>query len=92
MASEERSVEQDCELFIRIFVEEFNENEDLETYLEDLSVYWMDDLTYVINVIIRALEQFKNDRRFPSVDVYLKEDDREYAEKLLEDVGGRDGL
>ncbi len=84
MASEERSVEQDCELFIRIFVEEFNENEDLETYLEDLSVYWMDDLTYVINVIIRALEQFKNDRRFPSVDVYLKEDDREYAEKLLE--------
>lgn len=84
MDSEERSVAQDCELFIRIFVEEFNENEDLEACLEDMSVYWMDDLTYVINVIIRSLEHFKSNGSLPVTNVYLKEDDKEYAEELLE--------
>lgn len=86
MASEERSVAQDCELFVRIFADEFYENEDLESFLEDMSVYWMDDLAYAINVVIKSLDTFKAEGRFPVQDVYLKADDKEYAEELLKAV------
>ena len=44
MAAEERSLAQDCKLFTRIFEEEFVDNEELERALEDISLYWNDDL------------------------------------------------
>lgn len=46
MADEERSLAQDCKLFTRIFEEEFVDNEELEKALEDISLYWNDDLAY----------------------------------------------
>lgn len=46
MASDERSLADDCRLFIRIFEEEFVDNPDIEQLLEEKSIYWNDDLAY----------------------------------------------
>lgn len=83
MKNESRSLEEDCALFARIFEEEFEDNADLESFLEDLSIYWIDDLGYVLNLIIRNLELFKKSSRMPMPGVFMKEDDREFAFGLL---------
>ncbi len=83
MKNESRSLEEDCALFARIFEEEFEDNADLESFLEDLSIYWIDDLGYVLNLIIRNLELLKKSARMPMPGVFMKEDDREFAFGLL---------
>ena len=55
MASPERSLKEDCKLFEHIFEEEFVDNEDLEAILEDMNLYWNDDLAYALNYCIMTL-------------------------------------
>ena len=61
MASETSSLEEDCDLFIKIFsdLELFEDNEDLASTLEDISLFWTDDLGFVLNVIVRSLETLR---------------------------------
>ncbi|MFA5325403.1 MAG: transcription antitermination protein NusB, partial [Bacteroidales bacterium] len=83
MNSSENSFEEDCNLFMRIFEEEFEDNEALENILEDLSLYWIDDLAYVLNVIIKNIETAKIKKKLVHPNVFLKDDDREFAQRLL---------
>lgn len=83
MESEERSLKEDCELFSNIYMEEFEDDEDLASDLEDMSLYWMDDLGFVLNVILRNLDFLKNRGRLPAVKVFMKDDDKEFAYNLL---------
>ncbi|HIZ87051.1 MAG TPA: transcription termination factor [Candidatus Coprenecus pullistercoris] len=85
METEARSMAQDCDLFIKIFSdpELFEDNEDLESFLEDMSMFWIDDLGYVLNVIVRNLELLRHKGSMPLPDVFLKDDDREFAVELL---------
>lgn len=83
MERESRSIAEDCDLFIRIFEEEFEDNEALESFLEDMSIYWIDDLGYVLNTIIRNLELLRKSSKMPMPGIFMKEDDKEYAFNLL---------
>lgn len=83
MERESRSMAEDCDLFIRIFEEEFEDNEALESFLEDMSIYWIDDLGYVLNTIIRNLELLRKSSKMPMPAIFMKEDDKEYAFNLL---------
>ena len=83
MASETSSLAEDCRLFIRIFSEEFEDNETLESFLEDMSLFWIDDLEYVLNTVIRNLEVLGSQGEMPFPSVFLKDDDREFAFELL---------
>lgn len=83
MSSGERSLVQDSELMADILANEVNENEELEDILEERSIYWMDDLTYVINVLFRSIDMFKTRKRIFYPDTFMKEDDKEFAFKLL---------
>lgn len=83
MDRESRSMAEDCDLFIRIFEEEFEDNEALESFLEDMSIYWIDDLGYVLNTIIRNLELLRKSSKMPMPGIFMKEDDKEYAFNLL---------
>ncbi len=92
MASGESSLKEDCELFIRIYLEEFEDNEDLEYYLEEMSLYWMDDLDYVLNTIVRNLEMMISHGDIPVPSVFVKDEDWGYAKGLLSDsLVGYDG-
>lgn len=49
LAREERSLQDDAKLWVRIFESEFEDNSELAEILEDLSIYWNDDLGYVLS-------------------------------------------
>ena len=85
MESGESSMEEDCTLFIRMFsdLELFEDNGDLASTLEDMSVYWTDDLGFVLSAIVRGLEVLHSRGTMPVPGVFLKDDDREFAVELL---------
>ncbi|MCF0172326.1 MAG: transcription antitermination protein NusB [Bacteroidales bacterium] len=83
MASECRSLAEDCELFKNIFAEEFEDNELLEDLLEEKSAHWIDDVGYVLNVIISDLDRIARNGRMVFHDVFLKDDDKDFALQLI---------
>ncbi len=56
MNSGESSLAEDCALFVRIFEEEFVGVKELEDILEDMSIYWNDDLAYALTWCCRTFE------------------------------------
>lgn len=83
MANPERSLQEDIVLVKRIYEEELEDNELLEDILEEMSLYWMDDLAYTINVILKNIPSIAKKGVVDVPKTFLKEDDREYALKLL---------
>ena len=83
IASEDDSFAADCRFISRIYEEELEENEMLWDILEETSVYWADDLGYVLNVIIRDLAALSPKSAVPRHNVFLKDDDRTFAFDLL---------
>ncbi len=85
MASGESSLEEDCRLIQRIYVEEFEDCEMLEELLERMSVMWMDDLGYVLNIIVGVLDDVASTGRFNHpVELFPSEAARDYGLKLLQ--------
>lgn len=77
------SFEEDCDLFSCIFQDEFEDNEELASILEDMSLLWIDDLAYALNVIIANIEITKRKHSIVHPATFLKEEDKEYALRLL---------
>jgi len=83
MGSGEDSFEEDCRLFSCIFQDEFEDNEELASLLEDLSLLWVDDLAFALNTIIAGIDETARKRRIVHPTTFLKEDDKEFALRLL---------
>ena len=73
MASPTRSLKEDCRLFTRIFEEEFVDNEDLESILEDKSLYWNDDLAYSLTWCCKTLKAFEKGESWKLIPLYQSE-------------------
>lgn len=73
MAAPGSSLAEDVKLFIRIFEEEFVDNADLEDILEDMSIYWNDDLAYSLTCCCRTLEGFAKGERWALPPLYQSE-------------------
>lgn len=92
MASAESSLMEDCKLFCRIFEEEFVDREDFEVALEDMSLYWNDDLAYSLTCCCKTLEQIGKGGRWTLPNLYLSdgsssmEDDNAFVHKLLQEA------
>ena len=56
MASGSSSLQEDVSLWKTVFAEEFEDNQDLQAILEDLSIHWADDLAYCLGACIRSLD------------------------------------
>ena len=84
MDAPEDSFENDLAFLIRFFEEEIEENDELHNLFEDMSLFWTDDLEYVVNVITKRLSTLKESSKVKHPAVFLKDDDKEYAVKLLE--------
>ena len=50
------SLKEDVNLWKTIFTEEFEDNDALAAILEDVSIYWADDLAYALGACIRSLD------------------------------------
>lgn len=83
MASPERSFKEDCNLFINIFTEEFEDDETLEQILEDMSLFWMDDLGFVLMTLVSNIEYLRDRDKFVIPNTFLKDDDKEFAVELM---------
>ncbi len=92
MASPERSLAEDCKLFIRIYEEEFVDSEELEAILESLSLYWNDDLAYSLTWCCKTLKGLAKGERWSLIPLYQSEmlkgdgveSDKLFVRKLLQ--------
>ena len=73
MADPVRSLSADVRLFTRIYEEEFVDNADLEDILEDLSIYWNDDLAYALTCCCRTLDSLAAGERWSLPPLYMSE-------------------
>ena len=73
MASEERSLKEDCKLFTKIFEEEFVDSEELEMILEDKSIHWNDDLAYALTWCCRTFKSLAEGESWKQLPLYQSE-------------------
>ncbi len=73
MASPERSLEEDCKLFTRIYEEEFVDSEELEAILESQSLYWNDDLAYSLTWCCKTLKNLAKGESWSLIPLYQSE-------------------
>lgn len=93
LASGEGSLKEDAALFVRIFEEELVDDPDLETILEEMSIYWIDDLAYALTWCCRSLVALGQGKRWDLPPLYQSditartgaqvESDKEFATRLL---------
>ena len=94
MASSERSLEEDCKLFTRIYEEEFVDSEELEKILEDKSIHWNDDLAYSLTWCCKTLKNFTKGESWGLIPLYQSEmlsgtdveSDKAFVRRLLQNA------
>lgn len=85
MAEEEKSYDNDREIWRKIYKTFIHNNEELEALLEEKSLYWNDDKDVVDTFVIKTIKRFdlangKNQELLPE---YSDEDGREFARRLF---------
>ncbi|MBQ8021504.1 MAG: transcription antitermination protein NusB [Bacteroidales bacterium] len=95
MASTEHSLAADCRLFIRIFEEEFMENEAVWPILEEQNLYWNDDLAYALTWCCHSLDDIARGENWHLPELYqsdivrkrkpgvVMDSDRDFVRKLV---------
>ncbi|MBP5398066.1 MAG: hypothetical protein J6Y32_05520 [Bacteroidales bacterium] len=95
MAASGRSLKEDCKLFTRIFEEEFVDLPELGDLLEEMSIWWNDDLAYALTWCCRTFSDLASGKDWELPFLYQSqmlsrkgaehiEDDEKFANKLLE--------
>ncbi|MBP5157408.1 MAG: transcription antitermination protein NusB, partial [Treponema sp.] len=91
MDSPESSMAKDAALFCRIFEEEFSSVAALDDILEDLSIYWNDELEYALSWCCRSVEQMGKGKPWTLPELFMsdmpgaegKESDRAFVKNLV---------
>lgn len=77
--------EQDKNLWIEILTQVFPNSSKLDEALESKNIYWNDDLTTVLQVVVKAVSRFSADTEMiESVKTFRTEGDRIFAQDLLQ--------
>lgn len=67
------SLGEDALLWEHIFEEEFDDNAALESILEDLSIWWNDDLQYALSWCCRTMDEIASGKRWNLPPLYMSE-------------------
>jgi transcription antitermination protein NusB len=83
--STDSSYEADREFWRKTYKNLIQENEDLDTLLEEQSLYWNDDKEIVDTFVLKTIKRFeeKNKAKQELLPEYKDEEDREFARKLF---------
>jgi transcription antitermination protein NusB len=74
----------DKELLINIFTQEFEGWELLYQLLEEQSIFWNDDIEFVLGMILNTIEHFReNGLEAKLMPLYKNDEDRDFGTKLL---------
>ncbi|MCW0482258.1 transcription antitermination factor NusB [Gaoshiqia sediminis] len=84
MSAKEHSYLDDKKLVEQLFGEVILQSEDLLHLLEEQSIYWNDDIDFVVSMIIKTLKKFKEYSRedLALLPFFKDEEDREFAKNL----------
>lgn len=85
MLSEVHSYSADKKFIVNLVTKLFAESEDLESNLEEQSIYWNDDTEYVIVMIEKTLKKFKSDNNesAPLMPLYKNREDEDFVKILF---------
>jgi len=99
MAAEGSSLKEDARLWVNVFEQEFEDDPELAAILEDLSIYWADDLAYALGTCIRSLEEVGRLGKWTCPPLYQSDiliaqgkeasSDRDFVRRLLTTAYGR---
>ncbi|MBP3483151.1 MAG: transcription antitermination protein NusB [Alistipes sp.] len=85
MASPERSFREDVQLLTDFYTKEPENNEALEEVLEDLSIYWSDDLGFALTMVVRTLQNMRESHSdVKLLPEFKSPDDLEFAKTLFQ--------
>lgn len=77
MASAGRSLKEDAALMSRIYEEEFSGNTALEDILEDLSIYWNDELEYALQWCCRTMDSMGRGKPWTLPELFMSQMSRD---------------
>ncbi|MBR5923953.1 MAG: transcription antitermination protein NusB [Bacteroidales bacterium] len=85
------TLKEDADLWSTVFEEEYEDNEELEAILEDLSIWWNDDLAYALTWCCRTMESLGKGKPWNLPPLFMsdmdatgsKESDKAFVTKLL---------
>ncbi|MBR1406962.1 MAG: transcription antitermination protein NusB [Bacteroidales bacterium] len=95
LAAGDASLAASCRLFTRIYEEEFTDNEAIEPILEELSLYWNDDLAYALTWCCHTLDDLARGKAWQLPELYqsdivrkrkpgaVMDSDRDFVRKLV---------
>ncbi len=85
MASEEDDYDTDREVWRKLYRTLIQESSDLDTLLEEQSLYWNDDKEVVDTFVLKTIKRFeeKNRSKQELLPEYSSEEDKDYARKLF---------
>jgi N utilization substance protein B len=85
MSSSERSYEEDKKLLTNIFVKDVAVFEHLYQNLEEQSIYWNDEVEFVISIIIKTIRKFRESdgNSAKILPLFKNEEDIEFVKKLF---------
>ncbi len=85
MASSDKSYEADRELWRKLYKTFIFNNEELDTLLEDQSLYWNDDKEIVDTFVLKTIKRFegKNGANQTLLPEFKDEEDQEFARRLF---------
>jgi transcription antitermination protein NusB len=85
MNADEIDYSRDKKIIIRFFNDIVFPNESLHQILEEKSIYWNDDLEFVISMVIKTVKKFKEDstEMVELPDLFKNDEDREFVKKLF---------
>ena len=85
MASAESSYAEDRELWRKIYKNLICNNEDLDSLLEDMSLYWNDDKFIVDTFVLKTIKSFEEEKGADQelLPEFKDEEDRDFAHRLF---------
>jgi len=88
MSSEEDSYNIDREFWRRVYKKIICNNDAIDTVLEEWSLYWNDDKEIIDTFVLKTIKRFEmsNTSEQPLLPAYSSDEDKEFAEKLFENV------
>ena len=79
------SYKEDKNIWVKIFKKLVLSNKEIESTLEDMKLYWNDDIDIVISFVLKTIKQFEEENGVAQsfLPLFKDEEDREFARELL---------
>lgn len=82
MSSSKRGYNEDKLFVLQFFGTHIDDNQYLADILEEQSIFWADDIEFVLGMVIRTIDASKRDSKIRLMNFYKSDDDKEYAIRL----------